>query len=105
MRSAQKWRWQGVRRVVCRGTRKERNAASAISGQNPQGAACLGELRRYESGSRRPVLTPIRALHFIPNRTRSHSCFFVKRVLIFTAIFFIHSRSLRTDGATGMLER
>ncbi|EJL83283.1 hypothetical protein PMI16_04326, partial [Herbaspirillum sp. CF444] len=25
MRSSQKGRWQGVRRVVCRGTRKEHN--------------------------------------------------------------------------------
>ena len=62
-------------------TRKERNAASALSGQNPEGAARLGELLRYEFGSRRPVLTQIRALHFIPNGTRSHSRLFMKWVL------------------------
>jgi len=63
------------------GAGKEHNAASAFSEQNPQGVACLGGLPRYESGARRPVLPPIRALHSIPNRTRSHSCFFMKRVL------------------------
>jgi hypothetical protein len=35
MRSSQKGRWQGVRRVAWRATRKERNAASALSGRNP----------------------------------------------------------------------
>ncbi|MCP3947836.1 hypothetical protein [Herbaspirillum sp.] len=64
----------GVRCVLPRkGAGKERNAASALSGQNPEGAARLGELLRYEFGSRRPVLTQIHALHFIPNVTRSHS--------------------------------
>jgi len=35
MRSSQKGRWQGVRRVAWRATRKERNAACALSGRNP----------------------------------------------------------------------
>ena len=78
MRSPQKGLWQGVRRVAWRATRKERNAASALSGANPEGAACLGELLRYESWSRRPVLTTIRALHFIPNRASSHSRLLMK---------------------------
>ncbi|MBP1313526.1 hypothetical protein RJO15_05435 [Herbaspirillum huttiense F1] len=68
-----------ARDASCGGaTRKERNAASALSGQNPEGAARLGELLRYEFGSRRPVLTQIRALHFIPNGTRSHSRLLMK---------------------------
>jgi hypothetical protein len=33
MRSSQKGRWQGVRRVAWRATRKERNAASALFGR------------------------------------------------------------------------
>src|SRR5450830_37692 len=40
-----------------KGAGKEHNAASALSRMNPEGAACLGELLRDESGSRRPVLT------------------------------------------------
>src|SRR5450830_540248 len=64
----------GVRCVLPRkGAGKACDAASALSGKHPEGAACLGELLRDESGARRPVLTLIRALHFIPNRTRSHS--------------------------------
>ncbi|WP_311434953.1 hypothetical protein, partial [Herbaspirillum huttiense] len=71
-----------ARDASCGGaTRKERDAASALSGQNPEGAARLGELLRDEFGSRRPVLTQIRALHFIPNGTRSHYRLLMKWVL------------------------
>src|SRR5450830_720654 len=69
----------GVRCVHPRkGAGKEHNVASALSRMNPEGAACLGELLRDESGARRPVLPPIRALHFIPNRESSHSRLLMK---------------------------
>src|SRR5450830_1037584 len=74
--------------VASRGGPRARsgNAASALSGKNPQGAACLGELLRYEAGPRRPVLALLRALHFILNRASSHSPLLMKRVLIVTRI-------------------
>ncbi len=60
----------GKTRDASRGgaTRKERNAASALSGKNPKGATCLGELPRYESGGKTSSLDPDSRLALHPKQ-------------------------------------